>query len=189
MNFRSRQITDHRRGWLIGRPFVERFTLCYRTVVLSRLSVTFVHCGHTVGRIKMKLGMQVGISIGGDPVWVLPRSLVSEKLRVPGLSCGVVCVILSLFCFSRTLTCDRQMTDRQTDRHTTMAHTALAWCCTVKKWTNWKGQGIAKWSGKSQGKWGKVEEKSGEPYSVFAGPWGQTHWIMKWSFSFVCLFL
>jgi len=112
-----------------------------------------------------------------------------RKLRVPGLSCGVVCVILSLFCFSRTLTCDRQMTDRQTDRHTTMAHTALAWCCTVKKWTNWKGQGIAKWSGKSQGKWGKVEEKSGEPYSVFAGPWGQTHWIMKWSFSFVCLFL
>ena len=29
---------------------------------LSVLSVTFVHCGQTVGRIKMKLGMQVGLS-------------------------------------------------------------------------------------------------------------------------------
>jgi len=40
--------------------------------VLSRLSVTLVHWGQTVGRIKMKLGMQVGLSPGdfvldGDP--------------------------------------------------------------------------------------------------------------------------
>jgi len=45
---------------VFGRPFVKRFALCYRTVVclpcLSVLSVTFVHCGQTVGRIKMKLG-------------------------------------------------------------------------------------------------------------------------------------
>ena len=39
---------------------------------LSCLSVTFVHCGQTVGRIKMKLGMQVGLGPGhivldGDP--------------------------------------------------------------------------------------------------------------------------
>jgi len=39
---------------------------------LSVLSVTFVHCGQTVGRIKMKLGMQVGLGRGhivldGDP--------------------------------------------------------------------------------------------------------------------------
>jgi len=39
---------------------------------LSVLSVTFVHCGQTVGRIKMKLGMQVGLGpghivLGGDP--------------------------------------------------------------------------------------------------------------------------
>ena len=38
----------------------------------SVLSVTFVHCGQTVGRIKMKLGMQVGLGpgrivLGGDP--------------------------------------------------------------------------------------------------------------------------
>ena len=36
------------------------------------LSVTFVHCGQTVGRIKMKLGAQVGLGsghivLGGDP--------------------------------------------------------------------------------------------------------------------------
>ena len=29
--------------------------------VLSVLSVTFVHCGQTVGRIKIKLGKQVGL--------------------------------------------------------------------------------------------------------------------------------
>jgi len=39
---------------LFGRPFVKRFTLCYRTVVCPVclpvcLSVTFVHCGQTVG--------------------------------------------------------------------------------------------------------------------------------------------
>ena len=60
---------------VFGRPFVKRFALCYRTVVcpvLSVLSVTFVHCGQTVGRIKMKLGTQVGLGpshivLGGDP--------------------------------------------------------------------------------------------------------------------------
>jgi len=31
---------------------------------LSCLSVTFMHCGQTVGRIKMKLGMQVGLGPG-----------------------------------------------------------------------------------------------------------------------------
>jgi len=46
--------------------------------VLSVLSVTFVHCGQTVGLIKMKLGLQVGIGPGhivldGDPVPPLPK--------------------------------------------------------------------------------------------------------------------
>ena len=65
--------------FVFGRPFVKRFSLCYRSVVclsvclvLSVLSVTFVHCGQTVGRIKTKLGMQVGLGPGhivldGDP--------------------------------------------------------------------------------------------------------------------------
>jgi len=46
---------------IFERPFVKRFALCYRTVVLS---VTLVHCGQTVGRIKMKLGVQVGLGPG-----------------------------------------------------------------------------------------------------------------------------
>jgi len=33
-------------------------------VCLSVLSVTLVYCGQTVGRIKMKLGMQVGLGTG-----------------------------------------------------------------------------------------------------------------------------
>jgi len=37
--------------------------------VLSVLSVTFVHCGQTVGRIKMKLGMQVGLGPGHCVRW------------------------------------------------------------------------------------------------------------------------
>jgi len=63
---------------LLGRPFVKRFALCYRTVVLSvclpLLSVTLVCYGQTVGWIKMKLGMEVGLDPGhivldGDPAF------------------------------------------------------------------------------------------------------------------------
>ena len=46
--------TDH-----FGWPFVKRFAICYQTVV--RLSVTLVYCGQTVGWIKMKLGMWIGL--------------------------------------------------------------------------------------------------------------------------------
>jgi len=58
---------------------VKRFALCCRTVVcpvcpvcLTCPSVTLVYCGQTVGWIKMKLGMEVGIGPGhivldGDP--------------------------------------------------------------------------------------------------------------------------
>jgi len=50
---------------IIGRPFVKRFALCCRTVVLSVcLSVTLVYCDQTVGWIKMKLGMEVGLGPG-----------------------------------------------------------------------------------------------------------------------------
>jgi len=70
---RSKSIAKH---WSFGRPFIKRFDLCYRTVVLSVcpsvLSVTLVYCGQTVGWIKVKLGMQVGLGLGhivldGDP--------------------------------------------------------------------------------------------------------------------------
>jgi len=54
---------------IFGLPFIKRFALCYRIVVLfcpvlSCLSVTFVHCGQTVGRIKIKLGIRVGLGPG-----------------------------------------------------------------------------------------------------------------------------
>ena len=58
---------------VFGRPFVKGFALCYRSVVLSVcLSVTLVYCGQTVGRIKTKFGVQVGLGPGhtvldGDP--------------------------------------------------------------------------------------------------------------------------
>ena len=58
---------------VFGQPFVKRFALCYQTVVcLSCLSVTFVQCCQTVGRIKMKLRMEVDLGPGhivldGDP--------------------------------------------------------------------------------------------------------------------------
>jgi len=45
---------------------LKRFALCHRTVVLSVfmsvLSVTLVYCGQTVGWIKIKLDMPVGLS-------------------------------------------------------------------------------------------------------------------------------
>jgi len=67
---------------VFGRPFVKRFALCYRSVVCPVcpvLSVTFVHCGETVGGIKMKPGMQVGLGpghivLGGDPANLECRS-------------------------------------------------------------------------------------------------------------------
>jgi len=46
----------------VGRPFVKRFTLCYRTVFC--LSVTLVYCGQTVGWIKMPLGTELGLGPG-----------------------------------------------------------------------------------------------------------------------------
>jgi len=55
---------------VFGRPFVKRFALCYQSVVCLSvclsvcLCVTFVHCGQTVGRIKMKLGVHVGLGPG-----------------------------------------------------------------------------------------------------------------------------
>jgi len=65
---------------IFGRPFVKRFP--YAIGPLSCLSVclsvTFIHCGQTVGRIKIKLGTQVGLVHGhivldGDPAHPPPK--------------------------------------------------------------------------------------------------------------------
>jgi len=55
---------------IFGRPFVKRFAPWYWTVVC--LCVTMVYCGQTVGWIKMKLSVEVGLGPGhtvldGDP--------------------------------------------------------------------------------------------------------------------------
>jgi len=51
--------------YVFGRPFVKWFALCCRTVTLSVcLSVTLVYCGQTVGWIKTKLSVEVGIGPG-----------------------------------------------------------------------------------------------------------------------------
>jgi len=75
--------------FILERPFVKRFALCYRTVVcLSVLSVTLVYCGQTVGWIKMPLGVEVGLSPGHimldqDPA--APRKKWSSKRRLPSV--------------------------------------------------------------------------------------------------------
>jgi len=60
------------------------------------------------------------------PLGVIPsefrRDFWSQKTGVPGLSYGVVCIILHLTILVQC----RLVTDRQTDRHTTTAYTALA---------------------------------------------------------------
>ena len=77
-------------GALFGRPFVKRFALCYQAVVCpacqSCLSVTSVYCDQTVGSIKIKLGMQLGLGPGrtaldGDPASI-PHRDTSAKFSV-----------------------------------------------------------------------------------------------------------
>ena len=46
------------------RPMLSDRCLSVCPVLSVCLSVTFVHCGQTAGRIKMKLGMQVGLGPG-----------------------------------------------------------------------------------------------------------------------------
>jgi len=67
---------------VIGRPFVKTvrpmLSVCLCVCLCVCLSVMFVHCGHTVERIKMKLGVQVGLSPGhivldGDPASPHPK--------------------------------------------------------------------------------------------------------------------
>jgi len=51
---------------VFGRPLKVTVALCYGTVVLSCLPVTFVYCGQTVGWIKMPLGTELGLGPAGD---------------------------------------------------------------------------------------------------------------------------
>jgi len=77
----------------MGEPFVKRFALCYRTVVLSVLtclSVTLVYmyCGQTIGWIKMKLGMEIGLG---------PRHIVLDGDPAPPNKWGHTTTVRSIF--------------------------------------------------------------------------------------------
>jgi len=80
---------------VFGRPFVKPFALCYQTVVCLScpvcLFVTFVHCGQTVGRIKMKLGMQVGLSPGHIVLDGTQLPLPQRATALPQFSAHVCC--------------------------------------------------------------------------------------------------
>jgi len=93
---------------VFGRPFVKRFALCYRTVVCLSvcLSITLVYCGQTVGWIKMKLGMEIGLGPGHI---VLDGDQVPQKWNSPQFSVIVFIVakrsiisaiLLSTCCYS-----------------------------------------------------------------------------------------
>ena len=61
--------------------------------VLSVLSVTFVHCGQMLGRIKMKLGRQVGLGPGhivldGDPAPLLTKGVEPPPQFSAHVYCG-----------------------------------------------------------------------------------------------------
>ena len=67
---------QYRRSVIYNSPFFLHFwaTVCktIRPMLSVRCPVCLVYCGQTVGRIKMKLGMQVGLGpghmvLGGDP--------------------------------------------------------------------------------------------------------------------------
>jgi len=67
----TEQRSDSTWRTVFGRPFLTRFVLCYQTVVcLSVYPVCNVGVrGQTVGWIKMKLGLQVGLGPGHTVRW------------------------------------------------------------------------------------------------------------------------
>jgi len=59
---------------VFGRPFVKRYALRCRTIVLSCLSLTLVYCGQTAEWNKMKLGVEVGL---------VPSHIVLMRTQLP----------------------------------------------------------------------------------------------------------
>jgi len=55
-----------------------------------------------------------------------------RKLRVPGISCCIICVILCLAVLIQYQSVTDRHTHTETDRHMTMAYTAIAKHHTVK---------------------------------------------------------
>ena len=95
-------VTLSNRNRFLGRPFVKRFALCYRTVVLSVCPVSslapnrgqsshfsaHVYCGQTAKWIMMTLGMEVGVGPGhivlygnGNPAPLLKKGTEPPNFR------------------------------------------------------------------------------------------------------------
>jgi len=85
---------------VFGRPFVQRFALCYPSVVCLSvlsvcLSVTLLYCSQSVGWIKMKLRTEVGpvsghIVLDGDPALPPQRGTAPANFG-PGSAQVTVC--------------------------------------------------------------------------------------------------
>jgi len=95
---------------ILGRPFVKRFALCYRTVVclfrlsvcLSVLYVTLVYRGQMVGWIKMKLGKEVGLC-PGYIVLDRDRALPPPKKGGGQFSADLYCTCSLFFCHGKSV--------------------------------------------------------------------------------------
>jgi len=87
----ERQRTDSIGRTVLQTVAQKQFALCYRSIVcLCCMCVTFVHCGQTVGRIKTKVGTQVGVSPGHIVLDGNPAPL-PQKGTAPQFSAHICC--------------------------------------------------------------------------------------------------
>jgi len=68
------------------------------------LSVTFVHCGQTVGRIKTKLGMRVGFGSGHFVLDVLFSKGVDVRISTMDRKCGTLAVVAIFVALEQQIT-------------------------------------------------------------------------------------
>jgi len=97
-------------------PFYRAHTISYSILIETmRLSCTVFEIAGYLSKVP---DFDLPHLHSAPPQGVTPvefrGDLWLQKNRLPGLSCGVACVILRFYRFSRTPTCDGR-TDRQTD--------------------------------------------------------------------------